>query len=106
MTGDRSSVTAHVPAGGRRVRVRAVVSGRVQGVWYRESCRRQAEQLGVVGWVRNTPVGSVEIEAEGEPPAVEALLAWARRGPAQAEVDAVTVDDRPLVGESAFLVSG
>ncbi len=99
-------MTGEGPADGRRVRVRAVVSGRVQGVWYRESCRREAERLGVVGWVRNSPVGSVELEAEGEPSAVESLLDWARRGPARAEVAAMSVDDRPLVGESLFLVSG
>ena len=50
---------------GAVVRVRAVVAGRVQGVWFRESCRREAERLGVTGWVRNRADGSVEIEAQG-----------------------------------------
>jgi acylphosphatase len=87
------------------VRVRAVVSGRVQGVWYRESCRREAERLGVAGWVRNRPDGRVEIEAEGPRPAVDALLTWAGHGPPRAVVDRVAVDDRPPLGESRFRVA-
>ncbi|HEY7073513.1 MAG TPA: acylphosphatase [Acidimicrobiales bacterium] len=87
------------------VRVRALVSGRVQGVWYRESCRREAERLGVGGWVRNRPDGRVEIEAEGPRPAVDALLTWAGHGPPRAVVDRVAVDDRPPVGESRFRVA-
>jgi acylphosphatase len=86
------------------VRVHAVVSGRVQGVWYRESCRREAERLGVAGWVRNRPDGRVEIEAEGPRPAVDALLMWATHGPPRAIVDRVAVDDRPPQGESRFRV--
>jgi acylphosphatase len=86
------------------VRVRAVVTGRVQGVWYRESCRREAERHGVTGWVRNTPDGSVELEAEGARPAVDALLAWARRGPSRARVAAMTVTDLRPVGGSGFVV--
>jgi acylphosphatase len=87
------------------VRVRALVSGRVQGVWYRESCRREAERLGVGGWVRNRPDGRVELEAEGPRPAVDALLAWAGRGPPSAAVDRVAVDDQPPRGESRFRVA-
>ena len=67
-----------------RVRVRLVVAGSVQGVWYRDSCRRVADRLGVAGWVRNTADGRVEIEAEGSRRAVEALVEWARRGPDRA----------------------
>jgi acylphosphatase len=87
------------------VRVHAVVSGRVQGVWYRESCRREAERLGVGGWVRNRPDGGVEIEAEGPRPAVDALLTWATHGPPRAIVDRVAVDDRAPQGESRFRVA-
>jgi acylphosphatase len=87
-----------------RVRVRAVVAGRVQGVWYRESCRAQAERLGVGGWVHNNADGTVVIEAEGERAAVEALLAWARQGPPRAQVESVSVADLPPQGQSGFSV--
>jgi acylphosphatase len=68
------------------VRVHLVASGRVQGVWFRGAMQREASHLGVAGWVRNRDDGSVEAEAEGEPAAVEALVAWARRGPSGAHV--------------------
>ena len=88
------------------VRVRAVVTGRVQGVWYRQGCRREAERLGVVGWVANRPDGSVEIEAEGRRAAVGDLLAWARQGPARAVVERVVIEDLPAVGGLGFRVRG
>ena len=97
-------------AGGRRsegvVRVWALVTGRVQGVWYRQACRREAERLGVAGWVANRPDGSVELEAEGARAAVEGLLAWARRGPARAVVERLAVEDLPPRGETGFRVRG
>jgi acylphosphatase len=86
------------------VRVRAVVSGRVQGVWYRESCRQQADRLGVSGWVANRPDGRVELEAEGPRPAVDALLTWARAGPQRAVVESVAVADLPPEGGRGFAV--
>jgi acylphosphatase len=94
------------PAPGRPpvVRVRTVVSGRVQGVWYRESCRREAARLGVAGRVRNLADGRVEIEAEGRRPAVEALLAWAREGPPRAVVARLVVEDATPQGETRFRV--
>jgi acylphosphatase len=70
---------------------RLTARGRVQGVWFRESMRREAERLGVAGWVRNRPDGSVEAVVQGSPEAVEALVAWARRGPEAAEVDSLEV---------------
>jgi len=75
------------------VRYRVVVTGRVQGVWYRESCRRTADALGVNGWVRNRADGSVEAAVEGPPSAVDRLLDWMREGPPRAVV--VRVDPRP-----------
>ncbi|MBM3267377.1 MAG: acylphosphatase [Candidatus Sericytochromatia bacterium] len=74
---------------GEDVRVHALVCGRVQGVWYRQSTCERAGELGVTGWVRNLPDGRVEILAEGSRPAVEALLEWARQGPPLAAVDRV-----------------
>ncbi len=93
------------PAPRGQVRVRAVVTGRVQGVWFRESCRREAEALGVTGGVRNTPTGAVEIEAQGSPAAVDALLRWAHVGPPAARVAQVTVEDLPPRDERGFRVA-
>lgn len=78
---------------------RAVARGRVQGVGYRWNCAREAERLGVRGWARNEPDGSVDILAAGAPDAVEAFLAWCRRGPRHAEVTELLVaeaDDREV----------
>ena len=68
------------------VRIRVVVQGRVQGVWFRDSTRRMAEQLGVEGWVRNLPSGDVEAVFEGSPGAVAGAVEWCRRGPERAAV--------------------
>jgi acylphosphatase len=83
---------------------RIVVSGRVQGVNFRNATRRKAEQLGVAGWVRNRSDGAVEIAAEGEPDAVEALVAFAREGPRSAQVDDVDVSESEPEGLSGFEV--
>jgi acylphosphatase len=71
------------------IRIRACVSGRVQGVCFRAETRRQAEKLGVSGWVRNLPDGRVELLAEGDEQAVRSLVAWCRTGPPHARVAAV-----------------
>ena len=68
---------------------RLVISGRVQGVWYRESMRQEALRLGVDGWVRNRADGTVEAVICGPPAQVDALLAWARTGPPLARVSDV-----------------
>ncbi len=87
-----------------RVRRRALVGGRVQGVWFRESCRDQALAVGVAGSVRNLADGRVEVVLEGPPAAVDEVLAWCRRGPRRARVDRVDVVDEEPVGERGFRV--
>ena len=84
------------------VRKRVLVSGAVQGVFYRDTCRRIAGQQGVSGWVRNLPDGRVEAVFEGDPDSVERMVRWARRGPSQALVTAVAVSDEPAEGLRAF----
>jgi acylphosphatase len=75
------------------------VHGHVHGVWFRESTRQEAERLGLAGWVRNQPDGTVEIVAEGEDPVLEQLIAWAHHGPRTARVDRVDVTWRTPSGE-------
>ena len=70
-------------------RVRVIVDGRVQGVYFRESTRRAALDLGVAGWVRNLPDGRVEAVFEGSPEAVANAVAWARKGPDRALVTSI-----------------
>jgi acylphosphatase len=69
------------------------IQGRVQGVWFRESMRSEAERLGVTGWVRNAPDGSVEAVIQGPDAAVDALIAWAQAGPPQARVERIVLTD-------------
>jgi len=71
------------------------ISGRVQGVGFRYSMSEEAERLGVTGWVRNRRDGTVEAVIDGAPDAVEAVLAWARRGPRGASVTEVEVVEIP-----------
>ena len=67
------------------------ILGRVQGVWFRESMRQEAERLGVTGWVCNLPDGSVEAVIQGSTEVVNALLAWTKTGPPMAQVERVIV---------------
>jgi acylphosphatase len=80
-------------------RAHLVVTGRVQGVWYRASMRREAEALGLAGWVCNRPDGSVEAEATGPAEAIDRLIAWARIGPPAAVVEDVRVVRAPAPAE-------
>jgi acylphosphatase len=86
------------------VRYRVKVSGRVQGVWYRESCRREAAATGVAGWVRNTGDGHVEAALEGEREAVDGVVRWMWVGPPAALVTNVEVSEEPPTGETGFKV--
>jgi acylphosphatase len=71
---------------------RLVITGQVQGVWYRGSMVQEAMALGVAGWVRNRADGSVEAMVAGSPEQIAAIIAWARRGPAAAQVEHVAVE--------------
>ncbi|MDQ3857740.1 MAG: acylphosphatase [Actinomycetota bacterium] len=84
------------------IRRRVVVHGRVQGVFFRDSVRRRAAQRRVGGWVKNVPDGTVEAVFEGEPDAVERLVAFCREGPRDADVDRVDVYDESPEGVSGF----
>ena len=87
-----------------RVARRVVVHGQVQGVFFRDSTRREAERLGVAGWVTNRDDGTVEALLEGEAGAVERLVAWCREGPRHASVERVDVQDATPEGVSGFAV--
>jgi acylphosphatase len=78
------------------------VTGRVQGVAFRWYTLQEAERLGVHGWVRNEPDGSVAGHFEGDEDAVEALVAWARHGPSYADVRHVAVTEAQPTGAAAF----
>ena len=86
------------------MRYRVVVSGLVQGVWFRESCRREAVARRVAGWVANRRDGDVEAVFEGAEPAVAEMVAWCRMGPPRAEVNGVDVRQEPPEGLAGFVV--
>jgi acylphosphatase len=86
------------------IRRRAVVSGYVQGVYFRETCRQKAAFLSVAGWVRNRSDRSVEAVFEGEAAAVERMIQWARHGPEDAHVTGVEVFEEDPEGLVGFAV--
>jgi acylphosphatase len=88
----------------RVVRYRVLISGLVQGVSFRDACRRTAERHGVSGWVRNLQDGSVEAVFEGPADAVDALVEWSRHGPRLAVVKDVRVQAEPTEGSTGFQI--
>ena len=84
--------------------VDVTVTGLVQGVFFRAETQQEAYRLGVSGWVRNQPDGSVAAHFEGEPDAVEAMVAWCSQGPRRARVDDVDVRDAEPTGATRFEV--
>ncbi len=87
-----------------RLRRRALVRGRVQGVFFRRATAERARALGLAGWVRNRGDGRVEAVFEGEAEAVESLLAWCREGPPAARVSGVEVQEEAAEGLRGFEV--
>jgi acylphosphatase len=86
------------------IRRRAIVHGRVQGVFFRDTSRRLAESRGVAGWVSNRPDGTVEAVFEGEPEDVESMLSFCREGPRGAGVERVEVIEEEPEGLSGFAI--
>ena len=82
----------------RRLRIH----GQVQGVFYRDTMRREARRLGVAGWVRNCGDGTVEAHVEGPAAALDALSSWAGRGPQEARVTRVESGDAAVEGAVTF----
>lgn len=86
------------------IRRRVVVQGRVQGVFFRDTCRREAAARGVAGWVTNRVDGAVEAVFEGAPDGVEAMVEWTHHGPPSAEVTQVDASPEPVEGIDGFHV--
>lgn len=86
------------------IRRRVVVTGVVQGVFFRDGCRREARRLGVTGWVTNRSDGAVEGVFEGDAAAVEQMVAWVRQGPPRATIESVEVLEEAPAGELEFRV--
>ena len=86
------------------IRRRAVVHGRVQGVFFRDTMRRLAQSRGVAGWVTNRPDGTVEAVFEGEPVDVESMLSFSREGPRGAAVERVELIEEEPEGLSGFAI--
>lgn len=86
------------------IHVDLMITGIVQGVWYRKGACEEANRLGISGYARNLPNGAVSIAAEGEPAAVELFIEWCRKGPLKAHVERVDVTRGVLAHFSGFEV--
>ncbi|MFO7713480.1 acylphosphatase [Desulfosarcina sp.] len=84
-----------------KARAHLIVSGRVQGVWFRAETQQAARRIGVHGWVRNNRDGTVEAVVEGARTAVLAMIDWCRTGPSRSRVEKVEVAWQPCQGDSA-----
>lgn len=80
-------------------RLTILISGKVQGVYYRASAAKKAEELGVTGYAKNLPDGRVELVAEGPQTALTALRQWCSEGPPAAKVDSTDTTESPATGE-------
>lgn len=86
-------------------RISILVSGKVQGVFYRASTEKKAKEIGVMGFVRNEPNGNVYIEAQGTETQLEELIKWCKRGPERARVDEVMTEEISLKTEHDFRIT-
>jgi len=88
-----------------KTNVHVIITGRVQGVWFRANTRQKAEQLGVTGWIRNTRDGCVEAIFEGEENDVKEMVEWCHRGPPLAKIDNVEIrNQNPTNGFDSFSI--
>lgn len=85
-------------------RMHVHIEGRVQGVFFRDSMRQKARELGIAGWARNTPDGKVEAVFEGEHQSIREMLDWCEQGPPQASVQRIKTSPEAPQGESTFEV--
>ncbi|MEK9629044.1 MAG: acylphosphatase [Nitrospinota bacterium] len=79
-----------------------IVHGRVQGVWFRAGTKERADELGVFGWVRNRPEGTVEIQAEAEKAILENFIEWCRKGTPAANVTSLDIEPASLQNFTSF----
>ena len=86
--------------------VHLIAHGKVQGVWYRAGTREQALQLGLSGWAKNCPDGTVEIHAEGEKEILELFINWCRKGPPAAQVSSLDIEWVESQAMTAFDIRG
>ena len=82
-----------------KIRVHVIVSGRVQGVFFRQHTFKKAKELGIFGWVKNLEDGKVEAIFEGEKEKVEKMISWSKQGPASASVDDFEIEWQEYKGE-------
>jgi len=80
-----------------KLNVHVIISGRVQGVWFRANTKQKAEQLGLTGWVRNTSNGCVEAVFEGKERLIKEMIEWCNTGPSLAKVEKVEVKNQNLI---------
>jgi acylphosphatase len=88
-----------------KINFHVIISGRVQGVWFRASAKQKAEQLGIKGWIRNTSDGSVEAVFEGEEKSVNEMIEWCNHGPPLSKIENVEIEKKnPTDGFKDFSI--
>jgi acylphosphatase len=87
-----------------KLNVHVIISGQVQGVWFRASTKQKADELGLNGWVKNTQDGNVEAVFEGEEDIVEKMISWCHGGPPKAKVDNIFVKKQQTIGFKGFSI--